>query len=71
MPIYEYLCSKCDREFELMESIHEARLKAPCPNCSDISHRISSTIAIKMGPYIRPSKKVTPSSPAEETDSQT
>ena len=65
MPIYEYQCTHCHHEFELMRSIHEAEQDATCPRCQSMGQRMASTIAIKMGPYIRPSKKVSLSSPGE------
>lgn len=32
MPIYEYACDKCEREFEVEQRITDAPLKA-CPSC--------------------------------------
>ncbi len=34
MPIYEYHCKKCDRTFEVVESIHDHdAAKIRCPDC--------------------------------------
>lgn len=33
MPIYEYVCIKCDHSFEELLSFHESDLDLPCPEC--------------------------------------
>lgn len=32
MPIYEYVCTKCEYEFELEQSIHD-KPRSRCPKC--------------------------------------
>ena len=33
MPLYDFRCQACDREFELTSSIAEREAKAVCPHC--------------------------------------
>jgi len=42
MPMFQYVCTKCSREFELRRPRIDARKKAACPDCgSDAKRRIS------------------------------
>ncbi len=34
MPIYEYLCLKCDKKFSLLQSLFPAEKNTECPECS-------------------------------------
>ncbi|MFC1937575.1 FmdB family zinc ribbon protein [Chloroflexota bacterium] len=45
MPLYEYVCSNCGCEFELLRSLSEAEKDAPCPECHSSAERILSTFA--------------------------
>lgn len=48
MPVYEYACKSCDREFELVESMAEHDdASARCPHCKseDVERRWSSVFA--------------------------
>ena len=45
MPIYEYLCSKCDQKFELLRSFSQIGKKTPCPKCQNLAERKLSTFA--------------------------
>lgn len=47
MPIYEYQCPSCGREFELMRPMSQAGETAPCPNCGTGSERLVSVFASK------------------------
>ena len=40
MPMYEYLCTKCDVRFEEYETLEEKgkAIDNPCPNCCTIGH---------------------------------
>lgn len=40
MPTYDYLCEKCDLEFEVIKSIKEYDGKDQCPACGNIGRRI-------------------------------
>lgn len=59
MAIYEYYCSDCGNEFELMRPISKAEDPAPCPSCGVAGQKLMSASASKVDYYIR-----TPSKPA-------
>ena len=42
MPIYEYICPKCQNKFELMRSISQSQENADCPKCQMASKRTVS-----------------------------
>lgn len=49
MPIYEYRCEKCKKEFEIEQKISEAPLKK-CPECGGkVTRLISNTSFILKG----------------------
>ncbi len=37
MPTYDYYCKKCDKDFDVIESIKSYSGKAECPACRNIS----------------------------------
>ncbi|MCE5208914.1 MAG: zinc ribbon domain-containing protein [Chloroflexi bacterium] len=40
MPIYEYRCEKCGKQFDALRSIKDADAPIPCKNChSNLTHR--------------------------------
>lgn len=41
MPIYEYTCKSCGKNFETMQKISEPPV-APCPKCGDTADRMIS-----------------------------
>jgi len=43
MPIYDYNCSGCEKEYEVYRSIKSYTGKDPCPKCGIIGHRLLST----------------------------
>ncbi len=45
MPIYEYVCSECSSEFELLRSLSQADKEASCPQCHKPARRKLSTFA--------------------------
>ncbi len=45
MPLYEYVCSKCGLEFELLRPLSEAEKGAPCPCCHTNAERKLSKFA--------------------------
>jgi len=57
MPIYEYYCSKCQQEFELMRPISKVDEPAFCPSCGTEGQRLVSACASKVDFYIRPVAK--------------
>jgi len=48
MPLYEYRCNNCAREFEKIVSFSEADLKQQCPSCgsSQTNKKISAAMVI-------------------------
>lgn len=42
MPIYEYVCNKCQHKFELMRPISMSGEPADCPSCKSTAKRIMS-----------------------------
>src|SRR5438874_1383079 len=42
MPIYEYHCGDCNRDFELLRSVREAKSTQPCPDCDTDAERVIS-----------------------------
>ncbi|MFC1937574.1 FmdB family zinc ribbon protein [Chloroflexota bacterium] len=45
MPLYEYICSNCGYEFELLRPLSKAGEEATCPKCHNPSERKLSTFA--------------------------
>lgn len=37
-PIYDYHCSKCDTDFEVVQPIKEYTGKGECPSCGNVSN---------------------------------
>jgi len=67
MPIYEYICTKCKTEFELMRPFSEADKPAVCPKCNSEAQKLLSVFASKVGFYIRaPAKPLGKSKKADE-----
>jgi len=55
MAVYEYLCPKCRKQFELMRPISEADKPARCPKCGSKALKLISSFASKTGDSIQPS----------------
>jgi putative FmdB family regulatory protein len=53
MAVYEYLCPKCRKEFELMRPISEADKAARCPKCGSKAVKLISGFASKTGDSIQ------------------
>ncbi|HEY92796.1 MAG TPA: zinc ribbon domain-containing protein [Dehalococcoidia bacterium] len=45
MPIYEYVCAKCNLRFELRRPLSEASQDSTCPQCHSRAKRLFSTFA--------------------------
>ena len=54
MPIYEYYCSKCKKEFELMRPMSQVGKPVLCPKCGKKSQKLVSASASKTGSYVQP-----------------
>lgn len=47
MPIYEYRCTTCEKEFEQMRPISQSGEPAACPTCGTASTKLPSVFASK------------------------
>ncbi len=46
MPVYEYRCSACDYQFELLQSVNARPEDTACPDCHHTgAHRLMSAFA--------------------------
>ena len=47
MPIYEYACKKCGKDFELLRRVEQMNARAKCAHCgSRATRRTLSTFAV-------------------------
>lgn len=53
MPVYEYFCPKCKKEFELKRPFSEADKLTNCPQCGSESQKLISAFASKESFYIK------------------
>ena len=61
MPIYEYRCATCGKEFEQMRPMSQSAEPAKCPTCGAASEKLPSvfaskenyTIKVPRGPALR------------------
>ena len=37
MPVYEYICKDCKKEFEVLRAIKDPRTKVACPKCRSLN----------------------------------
>ncbi len=49
MPIYEYYCKQCSKEFELMRPFSESDKPGICPTCGAESAKLPSVFASNEG----------------------
>ena len=62
MPIYQYVCSKCNTKFELRQSFNDESV-ASCPQCKCESRRLFVPVPIIFkgsGFYVTDSKSTSP-----------
>ncbi|MEW6034418.1 MAG: zinc ribbon domain-containing protein [Chloroflexota bacterium] len=57
MAIYEYVCPRCGKEFEVMRPISESSKPAACPKCGARAERLVSAFSSKTGFYVRVPEK--------------
>jgi putative FmdB family regulatory protein len=68
MPVYQYLCPKCNLKFELKQSFSDESIVV-CPKCQNGARRLFSTVPIifkGQGFYVTDNRKGTPESEAKE-----
>lgn len=53
MPVYEYCCDKCRREFELMRPMSQVGQPAACPVCGGEGMKLVSNYASQVDSYLR------------------
>ena len=86
MPIYEYYCTSCKREFEALRPASQSQDSASCKTCGEPAQRQLSTFSFKSNtftaPKLKPATKPmrsydletpleTPAEPAAESTSET
>ena len=49
MPIYEFQCSKCRKQFEISRPMSKASAAAKCPKCKATAKRLFSATIITTG----------------------
>ena len=57
MPIYEYYCESCDREFEVVRPVSQSDDPAPCSECGNAGRRQLSNFAFKSNTFTSPKFK--------------
>ena len=57
MPIYEYYCSKCDYEFELIRPVSKSDDPARCSKCGEPAARQLSNFAFRSNTFTAPKFK--------------
>jgi putative FmdB family regulatory protein len=59
MPIYQYYCEKCEKEFELKRLMAEIDKPAPCPKCKKAGTRLVTAFSSMVGLHLKtPSKSI-------------
>lgn len=49
MPVYEFKCKRCDKEFELQRAVAKMPATAKCPACGARAPRVLSMFAFVRG----------------------
>jgi putative FmdB family regulatory protein len=59
MPIYQYYCEKCEKEFELKRLMAEIDKQAPCPKCKRDGNRLVTAFSSMVGLHLKtPAKAI-------------
>jgi putative FmdB family regulatory protein len=56
MPVYEFRCRKCGKEFEERRLFSESDKPGKCPACGGAGDKLISGFGFKLGFYTRPSE---------------
>jgi putative FmdB family regulatory protein len=68
MPIYQYICPKCNLKFELKQSFSDESIVV-CPKCQNGARRLFSSVPIifkGQGFYVTDNKKSAPENEVKE-----
>ena len=57
MPIYEYYCSQCDLDYELIRAVSRSDEPAPCSKCGQPGERQLSNFAFRSNTFTAPKFK--------------
>jgi putative FmdB family regulatory protein len=57
MPIYEYYCTDCKLQFELILPFSKSDKSAKCLKCKKLSQKLISNFASKTGSYLQAPEK--------------
>ena len=57
MAVYEYLCPKCRKQFELMRPMSESEKPAKCPKCGARAKKLISSFGSTTGGSIQAAGK--------------
>ncbi len=57
MPIYEYYCASCKREFEALRPASRSQDSAACKTCGEPAQRQLSTFSFKSNTFTAPKLK--------------
>ncbi len=57
MPIYEYYCENCNKEFEALRPASQSQEPAACKTCGEMSQRQLSTFSFKSNTFTAPRLK--------------
>ena len=57
MPIYEYYCTGCKLEFEVLRPASKSQESAPCKTCGEPAQRQLSTFSFKSNTFTAPKLK--------------
>ena len=57
MPVYEYYCAWCGRDFELIRPVSRSEEPAPCAECGEPGERQLSNFAFRSKTFTAPKFK--------------
>ena len=63
MPVYEYYCARCGRDFELIRPVSRSEEPAPCAECGETGERQLSNFAFRSKTFTAPKFKASLAKP--------